>query len=115
MMMDYIQEMDRAEQNARQAYEMERGAEFAYTTALAAAWKDAVGSNREQRTAWVDDQVKDLKFEYEKHKSEAKLAYHRQLNVRQALSALQSMSRTVGEEAAFSRTGPNLESEVRNF
>ena len=115
MMLDFIRDMDEAEVKARDAYKMERDYQRDYTEAYAAAWRKVEGPNREYREAIVDDEVRGIRYELDRAKAESKLAHQRQLNVRQALSALQSAARTVGEEAAFSRTGPNLESEVRSF
>lgn len=115
MMLDFIEEMDTAEKDAHEKSRCEVDTHYVFITAYANAWRKVVGPNREHREALVDDMTKDERAAYEKAKDDSKLAFQHIQNVRQKLSALQSASRTVAEEAAFSRTGPNLEQEVESF
>lgn len=115
MMMDFIQDMDEAEKNALAKAKAEAEQHYVFITAYANAWREVQGPNREYREAIVDDVTKEERMKYEVAKDESKVAFQHIQNVRQKLSALQSASRTVAEEAAFSRTGPNLEGEVESF
>lgn len=114
LMMDFINEMDEAEKSAMLAANAEAREHRTFIEAYADAYRSVSGPNREYRQALVDDVTKDIRFNYESAKDASKLAFQHIQNVRQKLSALQSAARTVTEEAAFSRTGPNLESEVRS-
>lgn len=105
-MLAHITELDACEKDLEVALTTEYHTKVNLQRATAIAYRTIEGSNREYRKAMVDEAVIKEWEKAEEATVEAKLAYQRMLNKRQALSALQSAARSVTEEAALARVGP---------
>lgn len=84
-------------------------AEHAYRIQKAAAWSQAPDGTVPEREAWVNQRTADERRTRDKAEATRVAALEALRSRRTQLSALQTVANAYREDAAFSRTGPQLE------
>lgn len=110
MMLDAKGDLDKAQENLRQALHYEAAAEQEYRVAKAKAWETVPATGTAaSKEAWVDGECAERRRVRDDAVAESKAWMEEVRNKRQILSALQSVSNAVREEVALARVGPELD------
>lgn len=105
LILKYIQELSDTQNELHQALKDEASKHKVRIAAEASAWKKVQGRNREERDAYVNEMCMEEIYDHESSQAESKSLLKKVDGMRQSLSALQSVSKSVEAEAAFHRVG----------
>lgn len=105
LILKYTGELSDAQNSLRDALRDEAAKHKVRIAAEAEAWRKVQGRNREERDAYVNEMCKEEIYAHEMSQADSKAWLKQVDGMRQSLSALQSVSKSVEAEAAFHRVG----------
>lgn len=108
MILDYIRDLELAQNALEEALHDEARAERDYRKARAAAWRNADGRSAGERDDIVNSITAEDRLRRDAATADAKTQMERVRSKRQSLSALQSAANSIKEESAHSRVGPDM-------